>query len=311
MTGPAGLDVRERLSDPALPSQIKSLGFRDTDVPAVLEAAAAVADRPDDLDWIRRRAERLVSRIGDFGPTTGEQVWSGPTARSTGLGTGVLAMLALVVSAPEVASYHARRGIPAGVSTATLADLGQQVWVHRLAYGEFGLHTQSWLSVAWSGALYWLGRLQFELLLQESRDERGKRSEWVLSTHIPRSGPLTPDSVDASFRAATEFFARYFPEYPTCDFYCQSWLLDPHLSTLVPHSNLAAFQRRWTPYGDTRPGDVDVAFFVFNERSPLDPDSLPRDTALRRAIADSIAAGQHWSLVQGRLPQHRDLRCPA
>ena len=310
MTVPAGLDVRERLSDPALSSKIKSLGFRDTDVPAVLAAAAAVADRPDDLDWICRAAERLVSRIGDFGPTTGAQVWSGPPDKSAALGTGVLPMLALLVSAPEVASYHARRGIPAEVSTATLADLGQQVWVHRLAYGEFGLHTEGWLCVAWSGALYWLGRLQFELHLVENGDERGKRSEWVLSTHIPRSGPLTPESVDDSFMAATEFFARYFPDYPTCDFYCQSWLLDPHLSTLLPHSNLAAFQRRWTPYGDTQPGGSDIAFFVFNKRCPLDPDSLPRDTTLRRTIADSLAAGQRWSIVQGRLPQHRDLRCP-
>ena len=55
------------------------------------------------------------------------------------------------------------------------------------------------------------------------------------------------ESVDDSFAAATDFFARYFPDYPTRDFYCQSWLLDPQLATLLPDSNLAAFQRRWTP----------------------------------------------------------------
>ena len=36
---------------------------------------------------------------------------------------------------------------------------------------------------------------------------------------------------------------------------------------------------------------------------PVDPETLPRDTTLRRAIAEGLAAGRHWSVVQGRLPQ--------
>ncbi len=126
--------------------------------------------------------------------------------------------------------------------------------------------------------------------------------------HIPRSGPLTRESVDDSFAAATDFFARYFPEYPTRDFICRSWLLDPQLATLLPGSNLAEFQQRWRLYGYTQPGDPDVFFFVFNQRGQVDPATLPRDTTLRRAIADGLAAGRHWSVVQGRLPQRQGAR---
>ena len=97
---------------------------------------------------------------------------------------GVLPMLTLVATAPEVAAWHAGRGVPADISAATLTDLGQQVWVHRLTFGTFGLHTHGWLTIAWSGALYWLGRLQFNL--------QPETDGWVLSTHIPRTGPLTP-----------------------------------------------------------------------------------------------------------------------
>ena len=166
-------DVRTRLTDPALPSRIRALGFRDLDVANVLAAAATVAARKDDLDAIAFMAEQLVSRIGNFQLIDGS-MWSVPQAHSEAVGTGVLPMLTLLLTAPDVAAFHASRGISPEVSTATLADLGQQVWVHRLTYHEFGLHTQGWLLSAWCGALYWLGRLQFELCL-ENRIANGGR----------------------------------------------------------------------------------------------------------------------------------------
>ncbi len=289
-------DIRPLLTDPALPSRAEGLGFRREDRSDLLDAVAEVLDRPEDLDWIARNAARLRTRVGGFDTTPERGYWpEGST------GSGLLPMLTLLVTAPDVTAYHAQRGIPPEVSRATLADLGQQVWVHRQTYGEFGLHTQDWLCWAWSGGLYWLGRLQFGLQFDEGVE--GVPGEWVLSVHIPRSGPLTPASVDDAFAAATAFFARYFPEYPTREFTCQSWMLDPQLATLVPGSNLAAFQQRWRLYGDTQPGDPDVFFFVFNRRGAVDPETLPRDTMLRRAIAEGLAAGRHWSVVQGRLPQ--------
>jgi len=268
----------------------------------VLAAAATVAARKDDLDAIAVMAEQLVSRIGNLQRIDGS-IWSGPQAYSEAVGTGVLPMLTLLLTAPEVAAFHASRGIPPEVSTATLADLGQQVWVHRLTYHEFGLHTQGWLLTAWCGALYWLGRLQFELCLENWIADGGKTREWVLSTHIPRTGPLKPALVDESFAEATNFFARHFPDYPTRDFFCASWMLDPQIAELFPHSNLAAFQRRWTLYGDSQPGNTDVLFFVFNRREPTNPESLPRDTSLQRAIAERMAAGVSWSTVKGRIHQ--------
>jgi GNAT-like C-terminal domain/N-acyltransferase N-terminal domain len=292
------IDVRERLTIPDLPERILALGFRDRDATDLLSAIELVLDREDDLDTIAGLAGRLVDRIGDFGPGR-ERVWDGLPARQDEPAAGLLPMLALLVTASEVAAFHTVvRGIPARVSTATLAELGQQVWVHRLTDGEFGLHTHDWLTVTWSGALYWLGRLQFNL-----QRETGESDGWVLSTHIPRSGPLTPDAVDAAFAAATEFFGTYFPDYPTREFFCHSWLLDPALARLLPDSHLAAFQRRWTLDGDREPADADVLFFVFNRRTPIAPIRLPTDTSLRRAVASAMAEGYRWSAMSGRCLQ--------
>ncbi len=291
----SGVDVRQRLTDPELPQRLTRLGFREQDQADALTAVEAVLQRADDLAAIAAMAERLIDRIGDFGPSGGSAGW-----RTHDHGAGLLPMLALVVTAPEVTAFHASRGVSAEASRATLSDLGQQVWVHRLTFDEFGLHTDGWLSIAWSGALYWLGRLQFNLQLEPGPEGQ---PAWVLSTHIPRAGPLTPASVDASLATARDFFAWHFPDYPTRDYFCQSWLLDPALAAALPDSNLAAFQRRWRLDGEPTPGEADLLFFVFLRRPPADLTNLPTDTTLRRVAAEALAAGRSWSVYRGRLPQ--------
>ncbi len=302
------LDVRERLAADDLPDRLDRLGFRPDDRAAALAAAGAVLQQPTETEIVQQTAERLardVGRIGD--PWDGSQPspWR-PDGTVSAYGTGVLELLALVASADEVRTFHASRGIGDDDSWRALSDLGQQVHVHRLTYGSFGLHTHDWLRVAWSGALYWLGRLQFNLHPSESSS-----TGWVLSTHIPRSGPLTPAEVDASFAAAREFFADHFADHPTDAFFCHSWLLDPDLAAALSEtSNMALFQRRWTLEGEPGPGDEDAVFFTFARRPPVDLDALPRDTTLQRAILDRIAAGEHWHVWGGRIP-YTDLEAPA
>ena len=297
MTVLATVDVRRRLSDPELPDQVGGLGFRDHDIADLLSVVEVVLHSADDLATVTRLADGVLNTIGYVGPEF-ERVRT-DLPYSEALGTGVLPMLALLVTAPEAAAYHASRGVPEDVSVATLGDLGQQVHVHRLTFGEFGLHTHWWVNLVWSGFLFRLGRLQFNLALERPY----RRPEWVLSTHIPMGGPLTPATVDESLAAATAFFAAHFPDYPTRWFHCRSWLLDPTLSKLLPQSNLAAFQRRWSLYGPAEPGVEDLVFFVFQQRGQVDPESLPTDTALRRMAAERLTSGQGWDVFNGRLRQ--------
>ena len=291
------VDARRRLSDARLPERAADLGFRDRDIADLISVVGAVLHSNDHLATVRRLADAVLNTIGYLGSEFDSRRSDLP--HSDPLGIGVLPMLALLVTAPEAAAFHASRGVSEEVSTATLADLGQQVHVHRLTYGEFGLHTHWWVNLVWSGFLFRLGRLQFNLALELPEEE----PEWVLSTHIPMSGPLTPSSVDESFATATSFFASRFPDHPTRWFHCRSWLLDPALSELLPESNLAAFQRRWTRYGGPEPGADDLLFFVFQRRGHVDPASLATDTRLRRMAVDRLLSGQGWSVWNGRLQE--------
>jgi hypothetical protein len=288
-------DARVVLDDPDLRSRLTRLGLRDDDAEELLALVPTVLGRPADVAEVDRLAAGLRAGLGIF---PGEQEldrWAGYDPSGDPYGTGLLPLLALVVTADDLVGFHRSRGVPAEVSERTLTELGQQVWVHRLTFDELGLHTYGWLPVTWSGSLYWLGRLQFNL----ERLEGG----WVCSTHIPRSGPLEPAAVDRSFDAAARFFPTHFPDRPVQSFWCSSWLLDPTLAdALDPASNMARFQARWRLYGDPMPADEDALFFTFARRGDVELDALPRDTSLQRLIVDRLRSGGHWSSRNGLIP---------
>lgn len=217
---------------------------------------------------------------------------------------------------PDVRAYHAARGIPEDVSWATLADLGRQMAVHRKRHGESGLDDPVWVTLHFTGALYQLGRLQFERIRLGDTGGRAFRQagspagpgDPALSIHIPGySGPFSPAACDAALAAALPFFARHLPEERYEVGACWSWLLDDQLPDHLPEtSNIVRFQRRFTlvpPRPDDRDNGLTLRFvFGLDPEQPL--DAFPQRTSLERAVIAHIQAGQHWRPGAGwlRLP---------
>ena len=117
-----------------------------------------------------------------------------------------------------------------------------------------------------------------------------KRGDTVLDLHIPRGKTFTEDEIRDSFRQAREFFARYFPLRPYQAAHCHTWFFTPQLQTLLPpESSIVRFQREFYLY--PHPGGPGFLWrFVFGGKYP-DRATAPRDTALRRAVLDWLAAG--------------------
>ncbi|BCJ61987.1 acyltransferase domain-containing protein [Micromonospora endophytica] len=276
------------------------------DAPAILDRLAV---RPDDvaeimagwpdpdsplwtveLRWLLDRSIALVrADLGGYG-------WlvPGPALpRERGPAWRHLYGYAYLALVDVVRGYHRDHGVPDVVSWATLADLGRNLAIDRRMNREGWPVMQNWLTLHVRGGLYELGRLQHQ------------RGDNAIDLHIPDSGRLTPEAVDASLDEARAFFPRHFPDEHYSAFACGSWLLDPQLREYLPEdANIVRFQRRFElePYEESEgPDDVEVRRFVFRDlTTPL--DQLPARTLLQRAVVAHLSAGRHWHWRRGHFP---------
>lgn len=268
----------------ALPELLGRLAFRPEDAAAFTDCLRAFTD----ADWatVERLHGLLAARVGLLedrpNPLHGEPI-------DHPLAPELLGLAALVAAAPQVQHELVRRGVTPDVAWRSVADLGQQVAVHRRVHGRFGFGTTGWNAPNFAGGLVWLGRLQYTL-------ERDEVFSWVLGCHIPETGSLTPAAVDDSFRQARHLADTAFADFPISRITCESWLLDPSMvARLDPASNMARFAGRFTRYGTPRDGRRDALYFGFHRETRsgqhVDLASLPRATSLQRAVLAQLDAG--------------------
>lgn len=281
-----------------LPAIFERLDIAPEDQREIRDAWPSRDSDPDTWASLERAYHVLVDDMGGVASLE----LPGPPVESTPLGRYFFVYVYLAALA-DVRRFHKQRGIPDEVSWATLSDIGRNLRRDRLLLGDGGLRTSGWLTLHFRGALYHLGRLQFNRMRVRAAHvaDAFREGDPALGIHIPESGPLTPEACDDSLAQAATFFARHFPETPTRLALCTSWLLDPQLADhLAPESNLIRFQRRFTLIGDGYDGDADVLRFVFHRIAP-NIDELPQRTTLERAIVSHLLAGKHWRSRTGWL----------
>jgi GNAT domain-containint protein/N-acyltransferase family protein len=291
-----------------LPAIFKHLAIDEQDQREILAAWPSPETDAEVWPSFELAYETLVKDMGGFAPLD----LPGPAVESTPMGRYFFVYVYLAALA-EVRRFHKRRGIPDDISWGTLSDLGRNLVRDRLLLGDGGLRTAEWLTLHFRGAIYQLGRLQFNRMNIRAAERPGMASAptWLakafregqpaLGIHIPESGALTPEACDDSYARAGPFFEKHFPETPTRIGVCTSWLLDPQLAEyLDPDSNIVRFQSRFHVVGEGHDGDAAVLRFVFHRIAP-NIDDLSQRTTLERAIVAHIRAGKHWRSVTGWL----------
>jgi hypothetical protein len=149
------------------------------------------------------------------------------------------------------------------------------------------------------------GRVRQALITLErsSWNPTARRGDSVLAVHIPATGrfngPLTREACVDSFRRAIPFFAMHLPGFRPRLLTCESWMLDPQLARHLPgDSNLVSFQRSFRLLPVPGADDRQTLERVFG--GPVEDWSrAPRDTSLRRIMAEQVAAGIRWRMGAG------------
>lgn len=316
-------DVRVMLTAPSRPALLDRLGITGVDAAELGPLADAAAADDELLAEITEIAVALRSSAGLEVPEldlAAQKERHDALQQRLAPGEGLLPILAFLVSTSTVRAWHAARGLDEELSWKVLADLGQQMRVHRRGTEQLGLHQLNWVTGNWAGRLVHLGRLQFDLSRRRvARLEQGRErtrpdepQRWVIGTHIPATGPLDPVAVEESFAAATTYFTENFAdlgeERPAAapqfghEFTCDSWLLSDEFAEITgPESNLARFAALWECIGRNPDGGDGALFFVFGKRPPIDARTLPRRTRLEAAVAERLADGRGWTTGSGRL----------
>lgn len=119
------------------------------------------------------------------------------------------------------------------------------------------------------------------------------KGDLILDMHIPAGGGMTPEKCGDSLRRGVDFFRRFFPDKPFRAVTCVSWIFNTQLEEIeLSSDNLVRFQRELYLYPVPSTGS-DGLWFIFLSPS-VDPATAPRDTSLRCAVADFLAAGNIW-----------------
>lgn len=244
----------------------------------------------------REAAATVVAHLGDvFGRDSAFRDGD----HDLGPGRGAVPLYALLLASVDVDAHWRGLGLPQEVRLDTVAEIPRQIDKTKRVTGAFGFDDFGWVEVVWRGGFAKVGRLQFELI----RDGDGV----VLNTHIPAGGALAPEAVTASLRAGRDLMGALFPRWaPFATAVCDSWLLDPQLSAIVPGSNIARFGARW----DARPaapGDGEVLYFAFDQPrgqgdrlEEIIPDLVPR-SRLHEALLGFWRGGGHLHCWRGTL----------
>lgn len=194
---------------------------------------------------------------------------------------------------------YRERGISDEIYFDTMNDLSCKLRECIECKGYPGTFVASWDDGFFKLDRFALGRFQYEVRDFGVNGGFATRSgiivpggTRVLNMHIPSTGvPLTDEVRFDSYKKAYAFHKKLFPDGIAL-FVCGSWLLYPnHRKFLPENSNILKFLGDFQIISSNEKKSFGDDWRVFGRYAGMSPDKLPRDTGLRRAYADWLAAG--------------------
>ncbi len=221
-----------------------------------------------------------------------------PAADALGIPQETVNLILVIAATRRMRDTYRKRGYDDALWTDFLKDLRCKVgecfrWQHKHGL----MKITYWYPLFFKLELFALGRLQYQIYQRPDQvdtvtvgDYTVAPDEPVFFIHIPGIGPLTKEARMDSYRRAYEFFKDQHDGRPFV-LYCTSWLLyERNREFLHPQSNIADFMNDFKIIKSYAVPEQKY-WWVFDRGYEGDASVLPRDTGLRRALADWLAAG--------------------
>ena len=263
--------------------------FRDTNKKLLANAEAAAAldviaqqYDTDDRDAVLREADRIGEMIGVHNYT--------------------IELFYFMYISHDLRARYAEQKIDDAVFWQSMTDLRAKLIECRDVYGINGSFVAGWFFGFFQMTRFALGRLQFEHSEFDEEKPYARagaelhNGDLMVGMHIPSLGPLTDENMLDAFKRAYNF-----PYFACCKikgtnlmpFCCGSWLLyPPHYDFLPENSNIRKFMDCFDIIDSWDDEEFHDKWRIFAKYKDLPVEELPRDTSLRRAFADRLAAGK-------------------
>ena len=187
--------------------------------------------------------------------------------------------------------------IPEEIWVDTMKCFTRFVREHHRSLGRWGFDRDFWTTRQVGARLFRIGQLEYELW-----EEDGQRA---IGLHIPSDARMDMALLDDSVAQARRFLKEFFPDWADVHMECESWLLSPALSGLLPeNSRILQFQRAFDII-QVNPEPMDVLEWVYclteNQQKTASLASLPEDTSLRRNMKAYLLSGGKVGTAMGHL----------
>lgn len=181
--------------------------------------------------------------------------------------------------------------------TPTMKCFSRFIAEYNESYGVYGFDRWWWVNRQINARLLRIGELEYEIDFSNSE----------IHIHIPSDAKLTKEYLNASLSQANVFFSNYLSWKNPWLFSCESWLLSPALSQLLPpNSRIREFQKYFV-LKDYIPDADDYLEWVFKiasgQRQYVQLKTLREDTGLQRNMKRHILSGGNVGVGIGILNQ--------
>lgn len=193
----------------------------------------------------------------------------------------------LIANAIDFCEDAKSRGVDKTILVTTLKAIDMYLGSNMRRKGRIGTSGYHfWLPLYAKGKLFRLGAFQFEIRTFQGED--------VLGVHIPNGTKLDVSENLQNFCYALEFFNKHYSEYDFKYFVCESWLLNPHIESIMGRkTNITRFGDMFDRFEIEEESDG-VYISVFKVLEPKSIDDLCEETSLQKNIKKFIKEGNRF-----------------